>query len=71
MLTGFFVCLIYLVQTNPALGGSSAQQWFHIAPASAGVFGVPAGLLVMIIVSLLTPPPKAEVIALVDQLRSP
>ena len=71
MLTGFFVCLIYLVQTIPALGGSSAHQWFHIAPASAGVFGVPAGLIVMIVVSLLTPPPKAEVLALVDQLRSP
>jgi cation/acetate symporter len=71
MLTGFFVCLIYLVQTIPALGGSSAQQWFHIAPASAGVFGVPAGFVAMIVISLLTPPPKAEVLALVDQLRSP
>jgi cation/acetate symporter len=60
-----------LVQTIPALGGSSAQQWFHIAPASAGVFGVPAGFVSMIVISLLTPPPKAEVLALVDQLRSP
>jgi cation/acetate symporter len=71
MLTGFFVCLIYLVQTNPALGGSSAHQWFHIASTSAGVFGVPAGLTAMIIVSLLTPPPRAELLALVDRLRSP
>ncbi|MBM3336670.1 MAG: cation acetate symporter, partial [Betaproteobacteria bacterium] len=68
---GFFVCLIYLVQTNPVLGGSNAHQWFHIAPASAGIFGVPAGLIAMITVSLLTPPPKAEVVAMVDQLRSP
>jgi cation/acetate symporter len=71
MLTGFFVCLIYLVQSNPALGGSSANQWFHIAPASAGVFGVPAGLIAMIVVSLLTPPPGARVQALVERLRSP
>ena len=71
MLAGFFVCLIYLVQTSPALGGSSAQQWFHIAPVSAGVFGVPAGLITMIIVSLLTPPPKADVVALMDRLRQP
>jgi cation/acetate symporter len=71
MLTGFFVCLIYLVQTIPALGGSSAHQWFHIAPASAGVFGVPAGLIAMIVVSLLTPPPGARVEALVERLRSP
>ena len=71
MLTGFFVCLIYLVQTIPSLGGSSAHQWFHIAPASAGIFGVPAGLIAMIVISMLTPPPRAEVHRFVDQLRSP
>lgn len=71
MLTGFFVCLIYLVQTNPAFGGSNAHQWFQIASSSAGVFGVPAGLTAMVIVSLLTLPPSAEVLTLVDRLRGP
>jgi cation/acetate symporter len=71
MLTGFFVCVIYLVQTSPALGGSAANQWFHIASVSAGVFGVPAGFLTMIIVTLLTPPPSERQLALVDQLRAP
>ncbi len=71
MLTGFFVCLIYLVQTSPALGGSTANQWFHIAPVSAGVFGVPAGFVALIVVTLLTPAPGKQTGALVDKLRQP
>ena len=71
MLTGFIVCLIYLVQTSPTFGGNSSQQWFHIAPVSAGIFGVPAAFAAMIMVSLLTPPPTSREQALVDWLRSP
>ena len=71
MLTGFFVCLIYLVQTSPAFGGNSSQQWFHMAPASAGIFGVPAAFTAMILASLLTEPPTDKEKALVDWLRSP
>ncbi len=71
MLTGFIVCLIYLVQTSPALGGSAANQWFHIASVSAGVFGVPAGFAAMIAVTLLTAPPGPQATALVDRLREP
>jgi len=71
MLTGFLVCLIYLVQTSPALGGSATNQWFHIAPVSAGVFGVPAGLFMMIVVTLVTPAPGRDIDALVDKLRQP
>ncbi len=71
MLTGFIVCLIYLVQTSPALGGSAANQWFHIASVSAGVFGVPAGFAAMIVMTLLTAPPGAQATALVDRLRQP
>ncbi len=71
MLTGFFVCLIYLVQTSPALGGSTANQWFHIAPVSAGIFGVPAGFFAMMLVTWLTPAPGADSAALVDDLRRP
>jgi cation/acetate symporter len=71
MLVGFFVCVIYLVQTSPAFGGSAANQWFHIASVSAGVFGVPAGFTAMVIVTLLTPAPSERQLALVDQLRAP
>jgi cation/acetate symporter len=71
MVVGFFVCLFYMLATNPILGGSAAGQWFNIAPISAGIFGVPAGLLALVAVSLLTAPPDSETEALIDQLRSP
>jgi cation/acetate symporter len=43
MAAGFLVCIYYMLHTSPVLGGSAAGQWFHIAPISAGIFGVPAG----------------------------
>jgi cation/acetate symporter len=69
MITGFVVCVAYMLQTLPALGGSSANLWFNIAPISAGVFGVPAGFVAMIVVSLLTPPPDQRTLALIDHIR--
>ena len=71
IIAGFGMCVFYMLHTLPALGGSVTGQWFHIAPISAGVFGVPAGLLTMIVVSLLTPPPDARTMALVDYIRAP
>ena len=71
MVAGFGVCAWYMLQTNPILGGSAAGQWFHIAPISAGIFGVPAGLAVLAIVSLLTAAPGPQTRALVDHIRSP
>lgn len=46
-------------------------RWFGIDPLAAGIFGVPAGVLALILVSLLTPGPTAEQRALVDRLRVP
>ncbi|QYF95668.1 cation acetate symporter [Massilia sp. PAMC28688] len=71
MLAGFSVCVFYMLHTHPILGGSAAGQWFHIAPISAGIFGVPAGIAVLVIVSLLTPAPDAMSNGLVDHIRSP
>ncbi|NEX60696.1 sodium:solute symporter family protein [Noviherbaspirillum galbum] len=71
MLLGFGVCVYYMLRTYPALGGSPLNQWFSIAPISAGVFGVPAGLLGIIVVSLLTPPPAPRTNLLVDHIRTP
>nr|WP_187362524.1 sodium:solute symporter family protein [Massilia rubra] len=71
MAAGFSVCLYYMLHTNPILGGSAAGQWFHIAPMSAGVFGVPAGLLVLVVASLLTRAPDARAHGLVDHVRAP
>ena len=71
MLAGFGVCLYYMLHTNPILGGSAAGQWFHIAPISAGVFGVPAGLAVLVVVSLCTRAPDAVSNGFVDHVRAP
>jgi cation/acetate symporter len=71
MLTGFLVCLYYMLRANPMLGGSGSEQWFHIAPISAGIFGVPAGLIALVVVSWLTPAPSRATQALVDYLRAP
>jgi cation/acetate symporter len=71
MLAGFLVCLFYMLHTNPILGGDADAAWFHIAPISAGVFGVPAGLAVLVLVSLLTPPPPRESVGLVEHIRAP
>jgi len=71
MITGFAVCVYYMVHTHPTLGGTSAGQWFHIAPISAGVFGVPAGMLALIVASMLTPSPDQETLAFIDHIRAP
>jgi cation/acetate symporter len=71
MLAGCAVCVYYMLRTSVILGSGAAGQWFHIAPISAGIFGVPAGLLTMAVVSLLTPAPAPQVDALVDYLRAP
>jgi cation/acetate symporter len=71
MIGGFAMCVYYMLHTNPALGGSPANQWFQIASLSAGVFGVPVGFLTIAAVSLMTPKPDRRVLALIDYLRSP
>jgi cation/acetate symporter len=71
MLIGFGVCVYYMLRTYPALGGSALNQWFGIAPISAGVFGVPAGLSALIAVSLMTRAPDERTYALVDHIRTP
>jgi cation/acetate symporter len=71
MVGGFSICVYYMVHTYPALGGSALNQWFGIAPISAGVFGVPCGLLAIFVVSLLTPAPDQRTMLLVDHVRSP
>ncbi|HEX5687142.1 MAG TPA: VC_2705 family sodium/solute symporter [Ideonella sp.] len=76
MLAGLGVCSGYLAITQPWLRELLHLQgpptlWWGIQPVSAGIFGVPVGLVVMVIVSLLTPRPPPAVEALVDDLRYP
>jgi cation/acetate symporter len=47
------------------------NTWFGINPISAGIFGIPLGFLVIVIVSLLTPAPSRKVQELIDHVRYP
>ncbi|MDC8759604.1 sodium:solute symporter family protein [Janthinobacterium fluminis] len=71
MLAGGLVCLYYMLHASPALGGTAAGLWFGIAPISAGIFGVPAGLLANALASWATPPPGPRSAALVEYIRAP
>ena len=71
MVAGFAVCLFYMLRASPGLGGSALDTWFGILPMAAGVFGVPAGMLTVIVVSLLTAPPPRTSDAMVDYIRAP
>lgn len=67
MLTGLGVTLYYLVGVK-FLG---MEKWWGIGDGSAGVFGIPAGFLAMLLVSLLSAAPDASTRALVDHIRYP
>ena len=78
MLVGLGVCLYYMGTTYPffrdILGVTAPiaeYTWFGLAPISAGVFGLPASMLTIIVVSLLTPPPDQETQDLVSHVRYP
>jgi cation/acetate symporter len=71
MIAGLGTCMYYMVQTYPFFGGVAANQWFNMSPISAGVFGLPVGLVTTIIVSLLTPEPDKKVQELVEHVRYP
>lgn len=78
MLAGLGVTVWYMVNNLPLLRRAfgisrplAESAWFGIEPIAAGVFGVPAGLLVMLIVSRMTRHPSAAQQALVDRMRFP
>lgn len=76
MLLGLGVTAYYMVGAHPGLRASlglqgPAQLWWGIQPISAGVFGVPAGLLAAVLVSLLTPRQPASEAQALDLRRPP
>ena len=71
MAAGLGVCMYYMYTTYPFFGGVVANQWFNMNPISAGVFGVPVGIITLIVVSLLTPEPSKQVQELVEHVRYP
>jgi cation/acetate symporter len=52
-------------------GPIADYTWFGISPISAGVFGVPVGVVALIVVSLLTPAPSKETQEFVEHVRYP
>ena len=74
MTAGLSVCLYYMMRTYPFftnMGVPKMDLWFGLNPISAGVFGLPIGLLTIIIVSMLTPAPDKETQELVEHVRYP
>ena len=50
---------------------SPVQLWWGIQPIAAGLFGVPAGFALLVVVSLLTPVPSRAARDMVDEVRLP
>jgi cation/acetate symporter len=76
MAGGLGITFYYMVMNQPWLRGifgvtSPVDLWWGIQPISAGVFGVPVGFAVIILVSLVTPAPSAKVQELVEHVRYP
>jgi cation/acetate symporter len=74
MSAGLGVCLYYMLRTYPFftnMGVPKMDLWFSIAPISAGVFGVAAGFLGIIVFSLVTKAPDASIQQLVEHVRYP
>jgi len=75
ILAGLGTCLYYMVHTYPTFiqwfGTTPIQKWFGLDPISAGMFGVPIGIITIFVVSLVTPAPEKEVQELVDHVRYP
>ncbi len=78
MLAGLGITAYYMIMTQPWLRGVfgvttpiAEAKWWDIEPISAGLFGVPLGFAVIIIVSLLTPAPDRATQELVEHVRYP
>ncbi len=76
MLAGFGVTVYYMAITDPWMHGllglhTPIALWWDIQPVSAAVFGVPVGLAVIVVASLLTRAPGAWQLQLVQTIRYP
>jgi cation/acetate symporter len=78
MIAGLGTTFYYMVMTQPWMRGIfgvtspiADNIWWGIQPISAGLFGVPIGFAVIILVSLVTPAPNARIQDLVEHVRYP
>lgn len=76
MLAGLGITLYYMAMTQPWMRGvlgitAPVQLWWGIQPISAGVFGVPLGFAVIVVVSLLSRPPSESEQEVAERVRYP
>jgi len=78
MAAGLGITFYYMATTQPWLrsvfgvkGSIADHTWWDIQAISAGVWGVPLGFAVIIIVSLITPAPGKDTQDLVEHVRYP
>ncbi len=76
MMSGLGVTFYYMLTNQTWLRAtfgitSPVQLWWGIDPISAGLFGVPVGFAVIILVSLVTPAPSQKAQDLVEYIRYP
>ncbi len=78
MASGLGITFYYMATTQPWMRGVfgvtspiADNIWWDISPISAGLFGVPLGFAVIIIVSLLTKAPGRDIQELVEHVRYP
>ncbi len=76
MLAGLGTTFYYMATTQPWMRSvfgvtSPIELWWDIQPISAGLFGVPMGFAVIILVSLVTPAPNKKIQELIDHVRYP
>jgi len=77
MIVGLLVTLYYMIRVEfnsiPWLGvhGIGMPPWFGIESTSAGVWGIVAGFLTVVVVSLLSRPPRQETQDFVESVRYP
>src|SRR5688572_1437580 len=75
MMSGFAVCLFYLIMTRYApetfkeMFGTNL--WWGIRNISSALFGLPVAFVVTWVVSLMTPAPSKEMQNFVDSIRTP
>jgi cation/acetate symporter len=70
MVLGLGITMYYMYTRYPFFG-VNAPLWWDIAPISSGLWGVPLGIITIIVVSLLTPQPSREMQELVEHVRYP
>ena len=78
MVSGLAVCAFYMATNLPSLRNLlglvepvAAARWFGVDAIAAGVFAVPCGFIVMVVVSLMGAAPTAAQRGVVEHMRLP